>query len=481
MLRRTLLASALIGASLVPSPATARIAGVEVWTDRGHESVYQPGDGMRIQVRPSSDAYLLLYEIDAEGLVHVLFPVESGPGWVAGGVTHKFPSDESGLELVVQDPVGQAYLVAIASERPFRELPWYLQPADPFSELATLYGEADDEAGVTADGRIVGDPFVAMERIRRRVLSVPDDLDGFATSYTSYFVGTEVHYPRYVCYDCHRPGRWEWWDGFDPYYVACPVFGVRVNADWVWGPAYWVGAVPYFVYYYQPDCPPTWYDPEAAYWSSWDGWRRWTTLWGPKSLTRYKGPPPPGYEAPQPRMKPGFGTGPNVGALPAHKPSGRTPPGYVAGNDIAARRKPAVTGRGGAARPGEIVIPTPRMPGQRPTRPAGGSVASERKPVSGRPSGDRSGYEGGTRARPAGSPAPSSPRVRYVPPPKPATEARESSPPSTPPPSSPPQRVEPARPARQEPSPPPRTESRPAPPPDRGSGSDRPTKGDRTR
>ena len=41
---------------------------------------------------------------------------------------------------------------------------------------------------MTAEGRIVGDPFVAMERIRRRVLSDPDNDEAFATAYTSYYI-----------------------------------------------------------------------------------------------------------------------------------------------------------------------------------------------------------------------------------------------------------------------------------------------------
>ena len=43
-----------------------------------------------------------------------------------------------------------------------------------------------------------------MERIRREVLTSPDDPDAFATSYTDYYTHTEVAYPRYLCNDCHR-------------------------------------------------------------------------------------------------------------------------------------------------------------------------------------------------------------------------------------------------------------------------------------
>ena len=83
----------------------------------------------------------------------------------------------------------------------------------------------------------------------------PNDRDDFATTYTSYYVHERVRYPRYMCYDCHRPGYWQWWDGFDPYYSTCSVFDFRVNWGWAWGPTYWFNAVPYYVYIVRHDCP----------------------------------------------------------------------------------------------------------------------------------------------------------------------------------------------------------------------------------
>ena len=38
---------------------------VDVWTDRGNDAVYQPGDTMLVQVHVSNDAQLLVYEVDA--------------------------------------------------------------------------------------------------------------------------------------------------------------------------------------------------------------------------------------------------------------------------------------------------------------------------------------------------------------------------------------------------------------------------------
>jgi hypothetical protein len=286
--------------AVAPVAAGARGLDVEVWTDRGDDAVYQPGDALEVRARASDDAFLLVYEIDAEGYVRLLYPYQGGSGFVEGRRTYTAPPERANVELVVEKgPVGQCYVVAIVSRDRFLELPWYLRPYDLHAEQVGYEGMRDDEEGITAEGRIVGDPFVAMERIRRRVVGSAEDPDAFATSYATYYVHNEVRYPRYLCYDCHRPGRWAWWSGFDPYYTHCSVFDFRVNWSWGWGPGYWFGSMPYYYYIVRPDCPPhyrPWYG-GGTWFSSWDGWRRWKTLWG-DHLVRYKSDPPRGYLPP---------------------------------------------------------------------------------------------------------------------------------------------------------------------------------------
>ena len=304
-----------------PAARASRGLDVDVWTDRGADAVYRPGETLEMRVRASEDAYLLVYEINAEGRVSLLFPERGSRGFVPAGETLRIPSEHSNLELVVEGPAGQGFLVAITSREPFRALPWYLRPYDPHAEDLGYAGANDDEEGLTTEGRIVGDPFVAMERIRRRVLVDPASEGAFATAYSSYYVHHEVRYPRYLCYDCHRPHQWAWWDGFDPYYANCSVFGFRINSGWYWGPGYWYGAVPYYYYVYRPDCPPryqTFVTHDVRY-SSWDGWRRWRSMWG-ANLRREKSAPPPTYVPPTRfdysagrGLPPGFRPGREVG------------------------------------------------------------------------------------------------------------------------------------------------------------------------
>ncbi len=344
---RWLAGVAALGVLALSTPAhAARGLGVEVWTDRGDDAVYQPGDALEIKARAADDAYLLVYEIDAEGYVRLLYPYRGSSGFVEGRRTYRVPPERSNVDLVVQGPVGQCYVVAIAARDRFQELPWYLRPYDLQAEQVGYEGGRDDEEGITAEGRIVGDPFVAMERIRRRVVSDAEDPDAFGTSYATYYVHNEVRYPRYLCYDCHRPGRWAWWSGFDPYYSSCSVIDFRINWGWGWGPSYWFGSVPYYYYVVRQNCPPRYlpYYQDHSRFSSWDGWRRWNSMWG-NHLVRYKSNPPVGY-IPPPKFPD------RAGWTDRTKP---TPPGFVA-NDARPRRdgvRPLPIGRGFQTRPRE--------------------------------------------------------------------------------------------------------------------------------
>jgi hypothetical protein len=346
----------LLGLALFPGPSRAAGLAVELWTDRGNDAVYKPGDRMVVSVRSSTDAHVLVYEIDAEGAVNVLFPDAGGAGFVQAKQTYEMPPKDADVELVVREPVGQCYIVAIASLAPFENLPWYLRPFNPQAEEVGYVGQPEDEEGVTAEGKVVGDPFVAIERIRRRVLGDPQDGESFSTAYTSYFVHEAVRYPRYLCYDCHRPGHWAWWDDFDPYYAHCSVFDLRVNWSWHWGPRYWYGSVPYFAFVYRPTCPPRYhaYYQQGGWCSSWDGWSTWCNLWGVGTLTRFKSAPPSGYVSPSK-----FGIGPRA--------PGSKPPGFLA--DFVRRGRTA----------------SPLLPGGRGTqvRDEGGSSPRQQRPVPG--------------------------------------------------------------------------------------------------
>ena len=195
-------------------------ADVEVWTNKEEGGVYRQGEPMRVFFRTSTDAFVLIYNIDTEGYIHLVYPYgPDDPDRVEGGVTHQVPSRNDPYELVADGPTGIEYVVAIASPFPFRDLPWYLTGGTEATR--SEYDDDGDDSGV-----IVGDPYVGMDRVVRRVVP-PGREDDVATDDTFFYIERKVDYPRYVCADCHSYGGW-----YDPYGDICSVVDVRIDATW---------------------------------------------------------------------------------------------------------------------------------------------------------------------------------------------------------------------------------------------------------
>jgi Domain of unknown function (DUF4384) len=382
-----------------PRHAAATQLAVDVMLDQGDAAVYQPGQSLGIKAHTSADGFLLVYEIDSQGYVNLLYPIAGRSGFVDSRNDLQIPPEGSQLDLVAQEPTGEGYVVALVSREPFKDLPWYLRPFDAQAEGAGYQGDTPpEEQGVTSDGRIVGDPFVAMERIRRRVLTDPDDQESFATSYTTFYVHEQVKYPRYLCDDCHRPSQWTWWPDYDPYYATCTAFTFRVNWGWYWGPAYWTGYVPYWVYVPAPTCPPGVVTPGITY-SSWLGWNKWNAMWGGR-LVRHETTPPAAYVGPSHFS----GVGRVAGVQGRMVPPGFVTAGVRGGMTRGSRG--TVYGRFTGTSPGGMMTTRDARGGLRPLSGAGGGDNVQRP--------DLASGRGGVRPITRGTGTPSgSPTFRY--------------------------------------------------------------------
>ena len=196
----SMLVASMVGLAMVltsPAPAQAR-PRLQVWTDRGARPVFHEGSAMRVKVRASMDAYLLVYEIGPSGNVSLLHPWKRGSGRIEAGRTLRLPPEGSDYQLVAEE-LGRGYLVAIASEQPFRDLPWFLRPFDPQAASVGYEGPSnpDDEDIVDGSGFAIDDPQTTMERIRRRVLQDPDAAEASASTYATYVI-REPAPPIYV-------------------------------------------------------------------------------------------------------------------------------------------------------------------------------------------------------------------------------------------------------------------------------------------
>lgn len=199
---------------------------IEVWVDKGEDAVYREGERLGVRFRASRDCYAVIYDIDTEGFLTLLYPDYPGrDGFVEGGRIYRLPHAGARYELLAEGPPGVEYIAAIACSVPLAyRLPWYLNET---YETSGYRGYDDIDATVYDVGVVRGDPYVAMRDIAYDVL--PEDIaePDYDTAYTYFNVGGEYRHPRYLCYDCHGHVSW-----FDPYHDSCSLFEIRVDLDW---------------------------------------------------------------------------------------------------------------------------------------------------------------------------------------------------------------------------------------------------------
>jgi len=268
------LALLVLPAALGPPPAEAATQvpaargrlSVDVWINKEEGGVFTSGEKMQVFFRASQDAYVLIYNIDTEGYIHLIYPFRpNDPALVQGGESYRVPSRHDPYDLVAEGPQGIEYVVALASPLPFGNLPWYLAPGSAEDSRARD-DQGDDDAEDDLDqGVIVGDPYVGMEKLNSRL--VPDGReDRVATADTYFYIERRVDYPRYVCADCHHRTYW-----FDPYVDYCSVVEIRIDATWArYAPIRLGSARPRYYYQVRSNAP-TRYRAWKERWSSLDG------------------------------------------------------------------------------------------------------------------------------------------------------------------------------------------------------------------
>jgi hypothetical protein len=192
---------------------SAAAGRISVWADR--ETPYRRGEGARIYFRTDEPAYVTVLRVDTDGRIRTLFPLEPwGGAKVRGGRTHEVSDTRNGGSLRIDDDPGIGYLFALASPFPFQ-----------YDDITR--GDYWDFR-VIDNGRIQGDPYVALTELAERIAPRGD----YQYDIVSYHVERHYEYPRFVCYDCHAYASYDEWD---PYATSCERFRVVIYDD----PAYY--------------------------------------------------------------------------------------------------------------------------------------------------------------------------------------------------------------------------------------------------
>lgn len=214
MLTTIVLVTALGGRSLPAPVVTAPYADrprVEVWTNRGDDP-YHSGEDARVFLRADRDAYVALFRVDTDGRVRVLFPRDPwDDGFVRAGRQFEVQDVHGDDAFQIDDYPGVGYVFAVAS-------------ADPFDFDAITTSDHWDYRAI-ADGRVRGDPYVALTDLAERIVPQGDDWD---YDITPYYVEQHYDYPRFLCYDCHSYATFSYWN---PYAYSCVRFRIVVYDD----------------------------------------------------------------------------------------------------------------------------------------------------------------------------------------------------------------------------------------------------------
>jgi hypothetical protein len=169
-------------------------------------SVYREGEEVGFSIRTDKDAYVVVFNVDTEGFVHLLYPA-------AGGNIQKFSPDrvyelpvDPGESLVVGGPQGLEFVFAVAVE-----------DRGAINEDELHFLSRNETLPDERKFRITGDPFLAANRIMSQLVR-PASLRRDATvSFTYFYVGEAVDFPRYLCEDCFENDR-------DPYAAGMPAY-----------------------------------------------------------------------------------------------------------------------------------------------------------------------------------------------------------------------------------------------------------------
>ena len=187
---------------------------IEVWTSRGDDP-YTSHQAVRVYFRTEQDAFVTIFRVDTDGRVQVLFPREPWEDNFARGEREYEVRGGGGYTrdaFYIDEYPGVGYIFAVAA-------------ADAFAYEAMATGDRWDYRGI-ADGRIRGDPYVALTGLAQRI--VPEGYTEWDYDIVPYYVQQHYDYPRFLCYDCHTHVSYPYWS---PYDYTCIRFRIVVFDD----------------------------------------------------------------------------------------------------------------------------------------------------------------------------------------------------------------------------------------------------------
>ncbi len=167
-----------------------RNGGVTLRMDAPMGTVFNPGEEVRFSYQSLHDSYVILFNIDTEGYVHIVSPVPGAdiPRARAG---RSYGATGNGERLLVDGETGVEFMFALTVPE---------RSAIDSDELRYL----TDQSSGPADERyrIDGDPFLAANIIAGELVRGISRRPGVFIDYTYFYVNERVSYPCYLFGNC---------------------------------------------------------------------------------------------------------------------------------------------------------------------------------------------------------------------------------------------------------------------------------------
>jgi hypothetical protein len=174
---------------------------LDIFVDKGDGGRYRPGEPIRVSWRSGRAGYLYLFDIDSEGAITLVFPLQNQPNEIRGDALYDLPGKDEKSWFLALGP-GQHDVKGIVTTRPVRITGFAeLAPPKPQAEEGTRTGK---KAAPRAEQiskkpqKLVVHPTAA-RRFQGRLVQVfrkgsaaeqaaPEKIGPFAQDMCSYFV-----------------------------------------------------------------------------------------------------------------------------------------------------------------------------------------------------------------------------------------------------------------------------------------------------
>jgi hypothetical protein len=182
--------------------------GLSLTLDDPIGSIYQEGEEVGFTIRTDRDAYVVVFNIDTEGFVHLLYPQDrKNLRKFSANRIHYIPEDRE-QTLVVGGTTGIEFVFAVAVEN-----------RDYINEEEIGFLAANDITPDSNNFQIDGDPLLAANRVASQLVRGISHRRGVTMSYTYFYINEAVDFPRYLCEECYTNGKDPYGPGM-PNYVA---------------------------------------------------------------------------------------------------------------------------------------------------------------------------------------------------------------------------------------------------------------------